>query len=229
MGAKVPDRTLTVEERAYLYNNEEGLPYNPEIDQDRVKDLYDDFCQRGEVMFHQQRQIYSHLGQRIEGRVIEVGCGVGLGSAMMVWEARNRLSEFVATDKLAGNVSMASQLYPWIEFHEYDLGVPVKDNWKNWDHVVAVEVFEHVARPDWAAEHILSFLKPGGTAWVSTPNGKGKRRPPDNPFHVCEYTTREMLELLGHTQREVLILSWKDFSRQQVDTDENPLVYKVVK
>lgn len=191
---------------------------NPELDQDRAFDLYDTYKKYGYVMFPQQRRIYEQLQKHVAHKtVLEVGCGNGIGTAMLHRPAKS----IVGTDKFGCNVHFASELYPWVTFSEWDIQkprqcIPVQV-------VVAVEVIEHAADPITALRNLIAAATE--TVWISTPNGKGVERPPSNPHHVLEYTTREMLHMLhGHS---VKILAWDDFRELDVDTDITPLVYRI--
>src|SRR5678815_2148189 len=91
---------------------------NPELDQDRAFDLYDTYKKYGYVMFPQQRKIYQHIaGRTTYQSVLEIGCGNGVGSAMLY-----RLNKsLIASDKLESNVAFARELYPWITFAVIDV------------------------------------------------------------------------------------------------------------
>ncbi len=194
---------------------------NPVLDQDRAFDLYDTYKKYGYVMFPQQRRIYEHIAGRVAYRsVLEIGCGNGVGSAML----RQQTKVFIATDKLEGNVKFAREMYPWIVFAVLDVSQPIEKKFAS-DTVVAVEVIEHVADPRVAIANMREVCN--GTMWISTPNGNNAKRPPDNPYHVCEYTTREMLEMLPDTGLRPKILAWDDLRELELDTDVSPLIYRV--
>lgn len=189
---------------------------NPEREQDRVADLCSTFATHRDVMFPQQRAIYTSLAPRLQGKqVLEAGCGNGVGAALL-----GRYASVVATDKRPENVAFAKALYPWIDFEVWDMTTP----W-SYQHsaVVCIEAIEHVANVEAAVRNLLAAAR--NEVWISTPNGTGKLRPPENPYHVCEYTPAEMLSLLsGH---RVEILHWGTFAQLDHDTVVDPLVYKV--
>lgn len=190
---------------------------NPERDQDRVEDLFELFRKHRQVMFHQQKSIYWHLMDCVRGKtVLEAGCGTGQGTAIL----DRVVSSIVGTDKLQGNVDFAKCLYPWISFNVWDINHPYPDEA---EVVVCVEAIEHAHDIQAAVKNLLFSAKE--EAWISTPNGRGKPRPPQNPFHVCEYTPGEMLELLK--PHEVMIRRWDNWQAVDVNTDCDPLVYQV--
>lgn len=192
---------------------------NPEIDQDRAFDLLDHFEKFGYVMFSEQQRIYQHLAEELEGRIIlEAGCGNGVGSAMLDRTAHT----FLATDKLLKNVKFAKQLYPWIDFRVWDINGPLTVDFTA-EVVVCVEMFEHVANPEKAIRNLIEMAT--REVWISTPNGRGKPRPPKDPFHVYEYTTGEILELVGDLQ--VTIRDGVNWRIDYLDTRADPLVYQI--
>ncbi len=199
---------------------------NPVKTQDRAYDLLDTFNKYGYGMFPQQRRIYEQLNGRCAGKsVLEAGCGNGLGSAML-WRNARRL---VATDKVGRNVDFAHELYPWIQFGVWDIEESYSNKYKP-DMVICVETLEHVVHPQMAIVNLLDLAKE--ELWISTPNGINKPRPPDNQFHVCEYTPYEILKMLegiGGWPGEVEILAWDTFENVDPGTTVDPLVYKVTK
>jgi len=194
---------------------------NPEKDQDRVYDLFEMFRDHKRVMFSQQELIYNNLAEYLSlapPTILEAGCGTGQGTAILERVAK----DIIGTDKLQDNVDFANAIYPWIDFGTWDLNestpytAPV---------VVCIEAFEHVADPQKAMNNLLDAT--GRTLWLSTPNGNGKPRPPENPYHVCEYTPHEILEFVA--PRLVTIRHWETWEPQNTDTLIDPLVYEIQK
>ncbi len=199
---------------------------NPEVDQDRAFDLYDTYRKYGYVMFPQQRKIYQQLQSHCNGKhVLEVGCGNGVGSAML---SRVALS-FFATDKSENNIKFARELYPWVNF---GVGDVQEQSSSRTQVVVAVEIIEHVANPATALRNLINVATE--TVWISTPNGRltQHEKPPSNPYHVAEYTPEEMLGMIhgacAGRPVKVYIYAYDDFKTPlTIDTDKNPLVYRI--
>lgn len=209
---------------------------NPEKDQDRAEEMLDNWRKFGYTMFPQQRQIYGNLTQQFRESihpnpvtVLEAGCGSGEGAAIL--ERSVRVSKLISTDKLKNNVEFAKNLYPWIDFREWDISKP----WTGpkCDIVVAVEVVEHVADLAGALRNLINAASK--EVWFSTPNGKGKEKPSSNPYHTNEYEPGEVLEnitTLGiyHGRYQVLVYSWENFTTPLLNplhTDCDPLVYRI--
>ena len=206
---------------------------NPEKDQDRVFDLFEMFNAHNRVMFSQQETIYRNLFEYYvwcdKLTLLEAGCGTGQGTALLSRVAM----EIVGTDKLQRNVDFARAIYPWIEFETWDLNEP---SHLRAPIVVCVETFEHVANPQRAMNHLLEAT--GKTLWLSTPNGTNKPRPPENPYHVCEYTPYEIVEFIATCRRgphKVVprcggtIRHWETWEPLAIDTLVDPLVYEIQK
>lgn len=192
---------------------------NPEKNQDRVFDLFEMFEKHKQIMFHQQLHIYNKLATEVKGKsVLELGCGTGLGTAIMGRAAKN----IIGTDKGENNIKFAQVTYPWIPFYVVDLNYAYS---YSADVVVCVEALEHVTNVQFALKTMLHAANE--KVWVSTPNGNGKKRPPENPYHVQEYTVPEMLELLkGYS---VIVRTWDTWEEVSVNTKVDPLVYEVLK
>ncbi len=201
---------------------------NPEIEQDRVEDTVEHFNKFGYVMFPQQVKIYLNLASYTLGKsVLEVGCGNGVGTAIL-----ERTAKLIkGTDKLFRNIKFARCLYPWMQFDVWDINQPLRTEEK-YPIVVCVETIEHVANPKQAIQNLLDVCT--SDLWISTPNGIDKERPPSNPYHVQEYTPKEMIELIGLPKEQIELYHWDTMERMDCWLDDfytlvDPLIYKVTK
>lgn len=201
---------------------------NLERDQDRVGEAAELFRKYGYVLFPQNRRVYQQIAERVRGMsVLEAGCGNGIGSAKLEAFA----GAFTATDKLKVNVEFARGLYPWVDFQVWD----VDGRWtgKPREAVVAVEVLEHVGDPRAALRNLIGAAT--REVWLSTPNGRAedgtlKPRPPENEYHVLEYTTEEVVWMVREAapRAVVEIKHWETFAPLLLDTTVHPLVYRVI-
>ncbi len=200
---------------------------NPEIKQDRVADTVEHFKKFGYIMFPQQERIYNRIADECGYEtILEAGCGNGIGSGIL-----SQQHTVTATDKLKSNIEFAKCLYPWIEFGIWDLveypGIISSIRLLS-ESVVAVEVIEHVEFPEIAITHLIEAA--AKEVWISTPNGTDKPRPPENPFHVCEYTPQEVLDMIysnGVNASQVRIIDWKTWETVDQNTLCDPLVYHI--
>ena len=121
-------------------------------------------------------------------RVLDLGCGVAYGSALLAAKAE----QVYALDNSLDALASGQETHPNIRFLQGDGAVlPFQDN--SIDIVVAFEVIEHLERwPEMLAE-TARVLKHEGQLLVSTPNRlyyQASRSEP-NPFHVHEFDFAE--------------------------------------
>ena len=78
------------------------------------------------------------------------------------------------------------------------------------DAVVFLQTIEHVQDPKAVLDHFKQMLRPGGTAYVSTPNLLTLAPPgaekSDNPWHLKEYRANEFRELCEQSFDHVELL-----------------------
>ena len=187
---------------------------NPEKEGNWISRSYQFFNQLGTVIWPEQKRIYWNLKERIKGkRIVEAGCGIGYGTALLHFE-----NEIIGTDKNLGHIKFAKEIYPWCNFDLWDIS---ENPYEKHDVVIAVEVIEHIKEYKKA---IGNLLKSGNEIYISTPNRNhpdlGKNRPV-NTLHVREFTPRELIDLLGNPK----ILHWETFEELNEDTQVSPLVY----
>jgi SAM-dependent methyltransferase len=138
--------------------------------------------------------VYRWIAERCAGReVVDMACGEGYG-----------------TDVLAGRAARVTGVDANPEAHEHARlkysrpGVRfVRDLVESYDEpcdaVVFLQTIEHVQNPAEILGHFKSMLRPGGVAYVSTPNvltlaPEGAEKS-GNPWHVKEYRAEEFREL----------------------------------
>lgn len=127
----------------------------------------------------------------IQGDVLEVGCGEGRGIDRILPRARS----YSAIDKIADVIDGLKAKYPTGKFFSGNIPPlgPFADN--SFDVVVTFQVIEHIQDDVTFLKEIHRVLKPGGLAMITTPN-----RPMSlsrNPWHIREYTGRELGDLAG--------------------------------
>ena len=172
----------------------------------------------GPAMFPEQIAIYRHLAHCLRGqRVVDVGCGMGIGTNLLAYWGCHVVGVDVSEEALR----VAQALYPDLTFLPWNITQgPIEPPV---DAVVAVEILEHIDDVVSAIRHLLAS---GRTLYVSTPNRACPRlgqKHPENLFHVREYTPQEMLEFLGSaTIRDPF--SWHEVGPESLMT---PLVYEV--
>ncbi len=128
----------------------------------------------------------------VSGRVLDVACGTGGGSAMLAARA-----EVVGLDVDAGAVELARSRDSAVDFR---LGAvpPIPCESSEFDTVVSFETIEHLEADREFVAEIHRVLKPGGELLLSTPNKEvsSPDGPPPNPWHVREYRLADLRKLL---------------------------------
>lgn len=125
----------------------------------------------------------------IKGDVLEVGCGEGRGIDLML----PRATSFTAVDKIEEALAKLRVKYPSGKF--IGTNIPplsaLADN--TYDVVVTFQVIEHIEDDHLFLKEIQRVLKPGGVAYVTTPNRKLSLT--RNPWHIREYLADELKKL----------------------------------
>jgi len=75
----------------------------------------------------------------------------------------------VAVDPSPSGIRLAREAYPHIRFAERSAYDDLAREFGTFDAVISLEVIEHCDRPRQFADTVLSLLKPGGLAVISTP------------------------------------------------------------
>lgn len=138
------------------------------------------------VIYNRCLFAYEVAANYVKGDILELGSGEGYGVKLLAPLA----SRYVAIDKFdtslpAGdNIEFRKMLLPSLT------GIP--DN--SFDFAVTFQVIEHIRQDEEFVKEIHRVLKPGGKLLVSTPNRLMSLT--RNPWHVREYTVRELTGLL---------------------------------
>jgi len=153
---------------------------------------------------HLQR--YEYASKRVEGKILDIGCGTGYGSKML-HDANNKV---YGIDVSLGAIGYAAKNYPR---PEYICGsaekLPFDD--ECFDAITAFEVIEHVSNPYKTLSELHRVLKKGGDLFISTPNPRhlvnvlrhillGRPYPEkvntSNIYHIKEFHYDEFIGLL---------------------------------
>jgi 2-polyprenyl-3-methyl-5-hydroxy-6-metoxy-1,4-benzoquinol methylase len=153
------------------------------------------------------------VAERCAGRdVVDMACGEGYGTDVLARRARTVTG--VDANPEAHEHARLKYTRPGVRFAR-DL---VESYDEPCDAVVFLQTIEHVQDPEAVLRHFRDLLRPGGAAYVSTPNVLTLAPPgadkSDNPWHVKEYRAEEFralcegvfgqVELLGLFHARVL-------------------------
>lgn len=146
-------------------------------------------------------RVYQYVSQFTRGKhVLDVGCGVGYGTALLARTA----SRAVGIDISQKAVNEAFRLYPAGEFLRMDaeaMTFPAA----SFDVIVSTENFEHLPNQAKHVRELARVLRDDGMCFIATPNPElfiGQ----NNPFHTKENTYAELRDLLRQGFREVEIV-----------------------
>ncbi|MCF6353322.1 MAG: class I SAM-dependent methyltransferase [Cyclobacteriaceae bacterium] len=124
----------------------------------------------------------------VNGKLLEIGCGEGRGVELLAPKA----SSYTAVDKIEEVVNSLSLKFPKASFIQANIPpLPFEEDY--FDSIVSFQVIEHIKNDAAYLKEIHRILKPGGKAYISTPNIKMTLS--RNPWHIREYTAQELTDL----------------------------------
>ncbi|VAW26075.1 hypothetical protein MNBD_BACTEROID06-665 [hydrothermal vent metagenome] len=131
---------------------------------------------------------YYVAAKLVKGDLLEIGCGEGRGVELLAPKA----TTYTAVDKIEEVVDDLSLKFPEADFIQAKIPpLPFKDN--SFDSVVSFQVIEHIKEDAAYLKEINRILKPGGKAYISTPNIKLTLS--RNPWHIREYTAEKLTSI----------------------------------
>jgi len=151
-----------------------------------------DETEPGIVSIHVKR--YEFALPFCEGKdVLDAGCGVGYGTALLAGAARS----VVGIDRSEEAVMYARRRYARsnVEFLVGDL-LAVEQFDESFDVVCAFETIEHLPDRDAFLGHVVRILRRDGVFVVSTPRADETTERPANPFHQVELSQADFEALL---------------------------------
>lgn len=133
-------------------------------------------------------------------RVLDVACGAGYGSDMLVGVARCVMG--LDLDVGAAAHARTHYRHEGLRFTVGDaVRLPFRD--ANFDAVVSFETIEHLAEIPRYLGEVRRVLAPGGVYIVSTPRARRTTRRPKNPHHSVEFSAGDFVVLLRAHFRDV--------------------------
>ncbi len=134
-----------------------------------------------------------------DATVLELGFGEGYGAHLISKEVK----ELVALDVNDSVISYSNEKYGGANcrFQCYD-GHEIPYSANHFDHVISLQVIEHVEDDNNFVKEIHRVMKPGAISWITTPNRTHRIKPGKkiwNKFHVREYYPEELDAVLRNT------------------------------
>ncbi len=133
-----------------------------------------------------------------DATVLDYGCGSGYGTASLANECRS----IVGVDVEKKAVEYAQRLYKnqALSYQQIDPGKTLPFADEHFGVVLSLQVLEHVPDPKQYLLEIKRLLNKGGKLILCTPNRETrlmKNQKPWNRFHVTEFSTAQLNELLA--------------------------------
>ncbi len=154
---------------------------------------------------------YVAVEEYIIGDVLEVGCGEGRGIELVM----KRASSYTAIDKIEEVINRLKIKYPKGRFLSGNIPPFEGLESNSFDTVISFQVIEHIENDAYFLKEINRVLKPGGKAYITTPNRVMSLT--RNPWHIREYTADELLSLAQE--------HFKDASMKGISGDEKVMAY----
>jgi len=143
---------------------------------------------------------YRYAARFAEGKtVLDVACGTGYGSAILITEGRAK--QYLGLDCSNEAVGFANKHYK-NEAARFFVGNAEELSFEGVDLIVSFETLEHLLKPDEFLKNCAQSLSAGGLLIISTPNlrrfspGKFACEKPANQWHQREYTKRQFQRIL---------------------------------
>jgi SAM-dependent methyltransferase len=144
--------------------------------------------------YRRHQAVYQWVAERCQGLdVVDMACGEGYGTDLLAQRAARVTG--VDANPEAFEHARARYSRPGVDFVR-DL---VDSYAKPCDAVVFLQTIEHVEDDEGVLRHFKGMLRPGGVAYVSTPNvltlAPAGAEKSDNPWHLREYRPEQFRAL----------------------------------
>jgi SAM-dependent methyltransferase len=177
-----------VSDKLYLQENQpEGVPPLALTGERTLPDVPEE-----NYWYQRHLVVYEWIATRVGGlHVVDVASGEGYGANVLA----ERAGSVLGIEPNPEAYEHAVARYPRVTFRRDIAETFVEEC----DAITFLQTIEHVPDPDAVLEHFKAQLRPGGTAYVSTPNlltiaPEGAEKS-GNPWHVKEYRAEEFREL----------------------------------
>ena len=133
----------------------------------------------------------------VYGDVLEVGCGEGRGIDLILSKAKS----YTALDKIEPVIESLKKKYPQGKFISGNIPPFSGLQENSFDRVFSFQVIEHIENDRLFLKEIHRVLKPGGEAFLTTPNRLMSLS--RNPWHIREYDSAELTSMAKEFFHEV--------------------------
>lgn len=167
-------------------------------------------------MYQEHIARYLFASQFAENKdILDVGCGVGYGSLLLVKSGAKLVEAFDLSDEA---IEYARKHY----FHDYisyrKLNAETFKFNKKFDLIICFELIEHVEKQEAVIKNIYNHLKEDGLVLISTPRKLPEKR---SDFHTKEFYFEEFNKLLKK-YFNFLVISFENNHFVSLITDSFP-------
>jgi ubiquinone/menaquinone biosynthesis C-methylase UbiE len=139
-----------------------------------------------------QMAAYREALKHVQGRrVLEIGCGEGIGASVLSEEAASVIAIDYSDEAL--QAARAKYASGKIEFTKMEVP-PIDLPDASIEAVVCFQMIEHLEQPGGLVAEIARVVKDNGVALIATVNKEEALS--DNPYHLHEFSADELEELL---------------------------------
>lgn len=144
-------------------------------------------------LFQRTFKAYEIVAEKVKGHTLEIGCGEGYGIKTYI----NNTAYLMVIDKSKTNLKRIKAEHPSCEI--YNKKIPPLSFIKNdaFDTVISFQVIEHIKDYHFFIKELHRVLKPGGKAYITTPNKE--KTVVRNPWHFKEFSYNELDALFKTT------------------------------
>ncbi len=154
-------------------------------------------CSSDNPIFQRQLFAYKEAEKFIQGDVLEIGCGDGYGAKILAPCSKS----YTAIDKFK-----TENKYNLKDVNFIQMEVPHLKGFPNesFDAVISFQLIEHLEDDNTLISEVFRVLKSGGKFICTTPNRLMSLT--RNPYHVREYTKKELIALANKKFENVNML-----------------------
>lgn len=170
------------------------------------------------ISFQLHRARYEFAARFARGRVYDVACGSGYGTALL---ARNIDATVVGVDRCEKTIANAVRRYQWPNLSFECLDAYSLSQFPPADVIVSLETIEHMPlEPSHLIRVFESLLDPEGTLVLSVPIGPTRDA---NPYHLHDFNEPSLMALVFDRFRIVDRLDQiQDFNPVRLLKGNNP-------
>lgn len=166
------------------------------------------------ALYQRTFKAYQIVSELISGDVLEIGCGEGYAIELI----KSKVHSLTLIDKSKHSLANIKELHPDVK--TINNKIPPLDQIDNdtFDFIISFQVIEHIKNYELYLQEIHRVLKPGGKAYISTPNKIHTIA--RNPWHYKEFSEDEMKTVAEKYFQEATIMG--------IDANENSKEYYAV-